>query len=189
MREPVRKLEIGPGRKRIPGFETVNVIKTPVTDHVADARALPFEAGVFDLVYASHVIEHLPWYETDDVLKDWFRVLKSGGALEVWTVDAYKVAKALVEYEEDPTRWVPRDSWGRFGVDSDPFLWCAGRIFAYGRDDGEDSVNWHRALFTTRHLGACFRRAGFKDMRPMDRSEVRGADHGWVNLGVSGVKP
>lgn len=184
----MRKLEIGPGGKRLPGFETVNVIKTAVTDHVADARVLPFADGSFDLIYASHVIEHLPWHETDDVLGEWLRVLKPGGALEVWTVDAYKVARALVEHEEGGD-WQQRDNWKRLGVDRNPYLWCAGRIFAYAKEDGADSVNWHRALFTPRHLIACFTRAGFREVRLMDRSEVRAKDHGWVNLGVQGVKP
>ena len=186
--DAMRSLEIGPGRKRIPGFETVNVIKTGVTDHVADARALPFEDGAFGLVYASHVIEHLPWYQTVDVLKEWRRVLAPGGALEVWTVDGYKVAKALVDYEDRPETWTQPDGWSRYGVDGNPYLWCAGRIFAYAQADGGDSVNWHRALFTPRHLMKCFEQAGFRDVRLMDRSEVRGADHGWINLGVRGVK-
>lgn len=188
MQDVVRKLEIGPGRKRIPGFETVNVIKTSVTDHFADARELPFADASFDLIYASHVIEHLPWYETDIALDEWYRVLKPRGVLEVWTVDSYKVAKALIEYEDSPETWTQPDGWSRHGVDRDPHLWCAGRIFAYAQGDGSDSVNWHRALFTPRHLRKCFERARFRDVRLMDRSEVRGADHGWINLGVRGVK-
>ena len=184
----MRKLEIGPGRKRIDGFETVNVIKTPVTDHVADARALLFaDDGTYDLIYASHVIEHIPWYETIDALKEWLRVLKPGGALEVWTVDAYKVAKALVDYEDEGL-WHKKDNWTRHGVDTDPYLWCAGRIFAYAGKDGEDSVNWHRALFTRRHLMNCFLNAGFESVRALNPQEIRGADHGWVNLGVRGLK-
>jgi hypothetical protein len=34
----------------------------------------------------------------------------------------------------------------------------------------------------------CFESAGLKDVRLMDRSEVRGYDHGWINLGVKGTK-
>lgn len=183
----MRKLEIGPGRKRIDGFETVNAIRTDVTDHVADARSLPFQDGAFSLVYASHIIEHIPWYETNKALAEWFRVLAPGGALEVWTVDGYKVAKQLVEYVETG-KWTDRDRWSRHGVDKNPHQWCAGRLFAYAGTDGEDSVNWHRALFTAPYLMKCFRDAGFKAVRLMDRSEVRGADHGWINLGVRGVR-
>lgn len=182
-----RALEIGPGKKRIRGFETVNVVKTPTTDHVADARTLPFADASFDLIYASHIIEHLPWYQTDDALREWARVLKPGGSLEVWTVDAYKVARLLVAYEDTGEKVKP-DDWTRHGVDRDPYLWCAGRVFAYGNGEGDSSPNWHRALFTPKHLMACFERAGFTGIRRMTRAEVRGRDHGWVNLGVCGTK-
>ena len=143
--------------------------------------------GSFGLVYASHVIEHLPWYETVDVLKEWRRVLAPGGALEVWTVDAVKVAHQLLEYEETGA-WEKRDGWKKHGVDRNPFLWCNGRIFAYAKDDCDDSVFWHRALFTPRHLVQCFVAAGFNSVTFQDRKEVRGKDHGFVNLGVRGEK-
>lgn len=183
-----RCLEIGPGSKRIAGFETVNAIRTPATDHVADARALPFADRSFDLVYASHVIEHLPWYQTEALLLEWARVLKPGGALEVWTVDALKLAAALVTYEATG-EFPEHDGWSRHGADRNPYLWFAGRVFAYAKADGEDSVNWHRALFTPRHLAQCFEGAGLVEIRPMERSEVRGKDHGWMNLGMRGTRP
>ncbi len=183
----MRKLEIGPGRKKIRGFESLDAVGRPGVDHVGDARALPFPDGSFGLIYASHVIEHLPWYETTSALKEWRRVLAPGGSLEVWTIDAIKVAKQLIEYEETGA-WTKRDKWTRHGVGRNPFLWCAGRIFAYAKDDCDDSVFWHRALFTPRHLRECFEAAGFQNVSPMDRQEVRGKDHGFVNLGVRGTK-
>lgn len=183
----MRCLEIGPGSKRIPGFVTVNIIASKHTDYVADARALPFKDGEFDIVYASHIIEHIPWYQTVTTLQEWVRVLKPGGRLEVWTVDAYKVAKCLVEYEDDGV-WRDGDGWNRHGTGENPYLWCAGRIFAYAKKDGEDSVNWHRALFTRKHLMSCFDVAGLGEIRALLPHEVRGFDHGWINLGVCGTK-
>jgi ubiquinone/menaquinone biosynthesis C-methylase UbiE len=183
-----RRLEIGPGGKRVRGFETVNAIKSAATDHVADARELPFETNTFEIIYASHIIEHLPWYDTKKALAEWVRVLAPGGALEVWTIDAAKIAQALLAYEATG-EWSRQDGWTRHGVNTDPYLWCNGRIFAYAREDSEDSVYWHRALFTPKYLQQCFVSAGLSEVRLMDRSEVRGHDHGWVNLGVRGVKP
>lgn len=43
------------------------------------AETLPFVSGFFDLVYASHVIEHLS--DQSESIKEFYRVLKSGGGL------------------------------------------------------------------------------------------------------------
>jgi ubiquinone/menaquinone biosynthesis C-methylase UbiE len=174
-----RYLEIGPGKHRLPSFETLDVRQGPNVDYVSDARKLPFADGVFDLIYASHVIEHFPWYEVTDVLSEWRRALADTGCLEIWTVNATFVCKALLRYEETGV-WEQPDKWTRHGVDSDPYLWCNGRIFAYGRD-GND-VNWHRALFTPRSLEQHLLKAGFSRVTPLKKP--RGKDHGAVNLGL-----
>ena len=183
----MRKLEIGPGPKKLRGFESLDAIDRPGVDHVGDARVLPFEADTFGLIYASHVIEHIPWYETVATLQEWLRVLRPGGTLEVWTINAVTVARELIAFEETG-EWTARDTWKRHGVDKNPYLWCNGRIFAYGKSDSDDSVFWHRALFTPIHLCQCFEDAGFGNISLLNRSQVRGKDHGFVNLGVEGVK-
>lgn len=49
----------------------------------AYAKTLPFKLGVFDHLYASHVLEHLGIMELDEVLEEWNRVLKPRGSLEI----------------------------------------------------------------------------------------------------------
>jgi hypothetical protein len=69
-------------------------------------------------------------------------------------------------------------------------LWAAGRIFTYGDGTGNpNDPNWHRAIFSPRYLKEILRKLGFKNIREMNHSEVRGYDHGWINLGVKGEKP
>lgn len=50
---------------------------------IGDAQYLPFRIGVFDMVYAYHVIEHLELPEK--FLLEAFRILKKGGKLELAT--------------------------------------------------------------------------------------------------------
>lgn len=185
-----RRLEIGPGRARIPGFETLDVVPGRHVDHVADARTLPLEDGAFDLIYASHVIEHVPWYQTVDTLREWRRVLAPGGEIEIWTVDAAKVAHAILAAERDPDFDATQcDGWTRYNPDRNPFLWAAGRMFAYSKRGRADDPNWHRALFTPRWLRSALELAGFVDIARLSDGAERGKSHGFVTLGMGGRNP
>ena len=47
------------------------------------AYPLKFKSNTFDLVYASHVLEHFKKKNVLNILKDWVRVLKPGGTLRI----------------------------------------------------------------------------------------------------------
>lgn len=187
---PGRRLEIGPGAFPLPGFESLNIVGGRWIDYIANAASrLPFDDDAFELIYAGHVLEHLPWYQTSEVLSEWRRVLAPGGVLEVWVPDGLKICQAFVEAELRGDRSFEEDGWFRFNPEKDPCAWASGRIFTYGDGEGTlDHPNWHRALFSPRRLMQLFEQAGFVDVRQMQPSEVRGADHGWINLGVCGAK-
>jgi SAM-dependent methyltransferase len=180
----VRQLHIGPGRDKLPGFETLDIL--PGCDHQADAsKWLPFKDRTFNLIYASHIIEHIPWYDTVQTLQEWLRILRPGGKLEVWTVDMLRVAHHLIAYEQTGTRIHP-DGWKRYNPNRNPYLWCAGRTFAYSKSGKVDDPNWHKAMFTWGHLLECFQAAGFTQISRL--SKPRGKDHGFINLGIVGTK-
>lgn len=186
-----RQLEIGPGKNRIPGFETLNIVNGDQVDYICDAsKPLPFSNNTFDLIYASHILEHTVWYQTNLVLREWVRVLKPGGTLEVWVPDGLKICQAFVDAElYSIDYYIKLDGWYRFNPEKDPCKWAAGRLFTYG--DGSSNLqhaNWHRSIFSSRYLQSLFTLAGLKQVRVMESSEVRGADHGWISLGVIGIK-
>jgi len=182
-----RRLEIGCGNSRLRGFETLDIVGGPNVDYVYDAaKPLPFKDNTFDVIYASHVLEHIPWYKTEEVLTEWIRILKPGGQLEVWVPDGLKICKALVQAELEEIKVADVDSWCKFNPRKDPCVWAAGRIF-WGANP--EYPSWHKAIFTPRYLKELFERVGLKNVKIMDSSEVRGYNHGWINLGVKGVKP
>jgi len=186
-----RYLEIGPGNERIDDFETLNIVGESNVDYVYDvAKALPFKDNTFDLIYASHILEHIPWYKTEEVLKEWGKILKPGGQLEVWVPDGVKICETLLKAELEGVNLTEKDGWYKFNPRQDPCVWAAGRIFTYGNGTGNPThPNWHRAIFTPRYLKELFNLTGLVNVREMDHSEVRGYDHGWINLGVKGTKP
>lgn len=189
-RKIYRCLEIGSGNKRIPGFETLDILGGQNIDYVFDAaKQLPFKNGVFDLIYSSHILEHIPWYQTERVLKEWMRILKNKGQLEIYVPNGLKICDALLRAEEG-VNMISKDGWCKFNPREDPYIWVAGRIFTYGDGTGNPNhPNWHRAIFTPKYLKELFERVGLVNIKEIDHSEVRGYDHGWINFGLKGIKP
>ncbi|MCE5209981.1 MAG: methyltransferase domain-containing protein [Deltaproteobacteria bacterium] len=186
----MRCLEIGCGEKRIEGFQTLNIIAGPNVDYVSDAsKPLPFDNNTFDIIYSSHALEHIPWYQTEEALIEWVRILKPKGVLEIWVPNGLKICQALITAELGVANITNLDGWYKFNPRKDPCVWAAGRIFTYGDGTGNpDNPNWHRAIFTPRYLKEIFGRIGLLNIKEMDHTEVRGYDHGWINLGIKGTK-
>lgn len=186
-----RCLEIGPGNERIEKFETLNIIDGKMVDYIIDISKgiTPFKESSFDIIYCSHILEHIPWYNVEKIFIELIRILKDKGQLEIWVPDAYKICKIIVDYEENELDNTYLDSWYRFNDSKDPIVWGAGRMFTYG--DGLGSLyhhNWHRGLFTEKYLKRTLSKAGLKNIETMSNNLVRGYDHGWINLGVKGIK-
>lgn len=183
-----RRLEIGPGPERLPGFETLNVIQTPVTDHVGNAQRPPFKDGTFVEVYSSHCIEHVEWFEVETTIREWVRILAPGGTLEVHTVNAVPLLAAMLEWEETGETSRQPGTWKRDLHRDHPLLAAAGRVLNY-RKGGQGGTAWmHRAILTPRYLRECFDLAGLVDIVAV--AEPRGGKkHRLVNMGLRGMKP
>lgn len=182
-----RKLEIGPGPRRIEGFETVNVVWGKDVDYIADAaRELPFPDSIFSLVYASHVLEHIPWFRIEDALKEWVRVIEPGGHIELWLPDGLKLCQFIIDIESGLEREEWLDDWRPFNAEANPYKWANGRLLYGVRSD---YPSWHTAIVTPSFLASLLGQAGLVDIESMDESQVRGVKHGWINLGMRGRKP
>ena len=200
----MRKLDIGPGwdpDKRIPGFETVDAVPRGNVDHVADAQGpLPFPDNTFEIVHASHVLEHIPWQYSDLALQEWVRILKPGGWLEVWVPNALKVAEAFVEGEkgryglaQKSPLWNKsqegKGTWECAEVRRDPCRLANGYILTFvgGIECGD--VGMHRAIFSPRYLKKLMKEAGLVEVQGMKKDQIRAHHYRWVNMGVKGKKP
>jgi ubiquinone/menaquinone biosynthesis C-methylase UbiE len=176
----MRSLEIGPGEKPVDKtWDTMDMVKRPNLTYLHDVRSLPLPVAdnTYGLVYMSHILEHIPWTQTVEALREIHRILAPGGSVEIWVPDLSKLVKA---YNEGNTGGC---KWRKLNKENDPVTWLNGRLFTYG--PGEE--NWHRAVFDPKYLKRQLRRAGFSEA--INRlSKPRGYDHGWINLGMVAYK-
>ena len=85
------KVEIGNKSPRPDDWVTVNLDKSTQPTVNAPATKIPLEDDFADLVYASHILEHLDYGNRHPsayaALKEWWRILKPGGTLMVGVPD------------------------------------------------------------------------------------------------------
>ena len=91
------RLHIGPGKTYLPGWINVDIFSNVRADIYSSALALPYPTETFDLIYASHVLEHFSRHMVLAALTHWRHLLKVGGILRLAVPDF----TAIVErYEE-----------------------------------------------------------------------------------------
>lgn len=186
----MRKLEIGPGSKHLKGYETVGM-EFAQTKHDVRER-LPYDDNTFDEVLASHVIEHIEWYKTQEVLTDWVRILKPGGILKVWTPDVNRIMNVVFAAENGES-FPPEvldahvNMLKKHNKDNDPYIWANYRIMSAENPKAAIQFNKpHRSFFTYGHLYNQMSKTGLKNIHRI--SERPPYDHGWANMGVQGIK-
>lgn len=172
-----KKLEIGVNTKRIAkDWDTLDIIKGDDIDIVADIREkLPIEDDTYDLVYMSHVLEHIEWYKIKDVFHEIFRIIRKDGFVEIFVPD---IDKIIYAYQNE----IIPDDWYKYNEQKDPFVWFIGRIYTYG----EKESDFHKSAFNYSYLKKCLEEAGFRDIKKIYKT--RGYNHGYINLGARARK-
>lgn len=96
------RLHIG-GTARKEGWQVLNVVPGAHVDHLGDLRDLSrFADGSFDVVYASHVMEHLGYRaELGAAVSSIFRILRPKGRFFVSVPDLEILARLFVHPQAD----------------------------------------------------------------------------------------
>jgi SAM-dependent methyltransferase len=73
-----------------------------------DARdGIPYRDGIFDVVYHSHLLEHLSKRDGSRFLRECFRVLRPGGVIRVAVPDLEQIARLYLEALENASLGIP----------------------------------------------------------------------------------
>lgn len=82
----MKKLNLGCGRKHMPGYINIDIQERIKPDVVCDVvQGLPFKDNSIDEVRAYDFLEHIPLGSTMFVVNEIWRVLKPGGGFEHFT--------------------------------------------------------------------------------------------------------
>ena len=93
-----RQLNLGCGARFHPAWLNLDI--APASPEVQQhdlRRPLPFDAGSFDAVYCSHVLEHLPHRQALPFVRECRRVLASGGVFRVVVPDLEMIARLYLK--------------------------------------------------------------------------------------------
>jgi len=149
----MERLHIGPGNTYLPGWINVDVFSSVRADIYSSALALPYERGMFSIIYASHVLEHFSRYMILAALSHWRDLLVDGGILRL----AVPNFEAVHEYYS-------------MTKDLKPLL---GLL--YGGQD--HTLNCHYIIFDNCSLTDMLKKIGFVEVRPWDWRTTEHAQH------------
>lgn len=140
----MHRIHIGSGKKYFPGWINLDACKDVKADVYANALELPFADESFDLIYASHILEHVKRYEVEKALSHWRDKLKIGGVLRLAVPDFNAIH--LHYYDNGDLR---------------PLM---GLLYG-----GQDTVfNEHHVIFDFTSLLSHLKAVGFKYIREWD---------------------
>lgn len=81
-------INLGSGIHTSKEFINIDTLPFPWVHYVNEVQCLQMMAdNTADLIYASHLAEHIPRNEVIDALQEWYRVLKPGGVLRIGVPD------------------------------------------------------------------------------------------------------
>ena len=96
------RLEIGAGERPHPDYDLhVDVLALPGIAVRCAVDRLPFTTGSLDALRANHVLEHQSYELVTETLREWARVLRPGGRVDIGVPDARFVAGQWVRGEID----------------------------------------------------------------------------------------
>ena len=152
------RLNIGAGSEvKLPGFTAID------RENGQEAYPLPYADGSVEEIYASHILEHFPAGNTENVIKEWARVLKPGGRIRIAVPDFAVIAKAYIAGADVPIG---------------PYV-MGGQI---------DANDFHQSLFDEAGLRWQMEKAGLVGIQRWKSSEIDCASLP-VSLNLEGLKP
>ena len=151
MAKEIKKLNIGCGNRKLHGFINIDARLETQPDLVCNVTDIHEHFSDVDLIYACHVLEHLPSVPFSmssktwkDALESWYKSLKSGGVLRVAVPDLNAACEYCITTRDFETV----------------------RGFFYGGQENDFNFHYHGWTFDT--LSSDLQKVGFKEIKIYD---------------------
>lgn len=89
-------LNLGSGDSKFDGFTSVDLYDSEA-DVQADICELPFENGSVEEIVAFQVVEHIPYWRSEKMFSEMYRVLQPGGTALIETPDVDVICRKILE--------------------------------------------------------------------------------------------
>lgn len=192
----MKKLEIGPSPTRgTPDGLSKLTWNTMDSHETADIRCIwgeepiPVSSNHYDWIHASHVLEHVPWWNIDKALSEVYRVLVPDGRFTVWVPDGLKIIEMALTSPEKVIENEQGWTCGGLNPDGDLWTYVNARIF-WGARRGELGAcqHFHKSLFGKSVLQSYLQKAGFRNIAEIQRNLSVEPGHGWMEIGMECYK-
>jgi predicted SAM-dependent methyltransferase len=159
----------------------------------------PYKSDSVDIVYASHLFEHLTLVSAELFLNESYRCLKPGGIIRIVVPDLYKICKRYIsEYEQtdkaDPTEFI---MWainmhreGQYGMKSG---WIKKFVLEW-----QGYPHQHKFMYDEKSLTKKFEEKGFREIRSLsygvsdyiaEIADVEGTSESYLSVYLEARKP
>lgn len=143
-------IHLGCGAINAQGFINVDLRPFSHVHYIQEVENLSiFPDEYADLIYASHVLEHISHSKLSEVLQEWQRVLKKGGILRISVPDFEKLVNVYFSERNDIKSII-------------------GPLMG-GQDN---SYNFHKSVFNENYLKELLLLSGFREVRHWKPEEV-----------------
>jgi len=125
------KLNLGCGKKLLDGYINVDAIERDgcKPEVIADVTNLDsvFSDNYADEILSVHVIEHVYYWQAEEMLRDWVRILKPGGLMIIECPNLLESCKMLVNAGQEaslPDKRGQQTMWPLYGDPNhkDPYM-------------------------------------------------------------------
>ncbi|MDP2947204.1 MAG: methyltransferase domain-containing protein [Nanoarchaeota archaeon] len=147
-------LHLGCGKRFIPEFTYhIDLDDYPHLDYRHEISSLPmFKDNSVDLIYCCHAFEYFDREEAKKALKEWKRILKTGGILRLAVPDFEAIVRVYQKYKDLDQQGILGPLYGKMAIKTKK-----GEKFIY-----------HKTVYDFKSLKKFLEESGFKKIKRYD---------------------